>query len=97
MRLLLELGADHTAVGTGGDYRGRTALELAEWQREEEAAAVLREWALSHLDAQHNPVALRSAARAGETAEVRVLLAAGTDPDAADGVGYTALHYAAAN
>ena len=39
--------------------------------------------------------ALRDAAEGGETAEVRVLLAAGTDPDAADGNGWTALYWAA--
>ena len=44
VRRLLELGADHTAV----DYGGKTALEVAEAKGEEEAAAVLREWAEAH-------------------------------------------------
>eukprot|EP01045_Picozoa_sp_COSAG04_P010400 COSAG04_NODE_636_length_11710_cov_63.646973_6_plen_1454_part_00 len=39
--------------------------------------------------------ALRDAAVNGETAEVRVLLAAGTDPDAANEGGRTALYFAA--
>eukprot|EP01045_Picozoa_sp_COSAG04_P062550 COSAG04_NODE_32731_length_198_cov_15.222222_1_plen_65_part_11 len=45
--------------------------------------------------AAENEEALRKAAEAGETAAVRVLLAAGTDPDAADGGRRTALRYAA--
>ena len=45
--------------------------------------------------AAENEEALRDAVKAGETAEVRVLLAAGTDPDAADGNGWTALWWAA--
>eukprot|EP01045_Picozoa_sp_COSAG04_P023940 COSAG04_NODE_2922_length_3381_cov_62.270871_5_plen_176_part_00 len=48
VRRLLELGADHTAVGTGWEYEGKTALELAEARGKEEAAAVLRDWAASH-------------------------------------------------
>ena len=49
VRRLLELGADHTAVGTGGyPYEGRTALGVAEARGKEEAATVLREWAASH-------------------------------------------------
>eukprot|EP01045_Picozoa_sp_COSAG04_P009489 COSAG04_NODE_550_length_12709_cov_6.177637_10_plen_388_part_00 len=51
VRRVLELGADHTAVGTGGWAKGKTALELAEAPArpgKEEAAAVLREWAASH-------------------------------------------------
>eukprot|EP01045_Picozoa_sp_COSAG04_P012318 COSAG04_NODE_825_length_10050_cov_15.525676_2_plen_1515_part_00 len=149
VRRLLELGADHTAVGTGDWCKGKTALELADAEGEEAAAAVLREWAASHCDvsagkeiydslsaeeqamvrlrplsispvaflscsaahsvnlvsvqadearnnpAEENEQALRSAAQHGQTAEVRVLLAAGTDPGAANGDGWTALHYAA--
>ena len=45
VRRLLELGADHTAVGTGGRYEGKTALECAVRYSNEEAAALLREWA----------------------------------------------------
>ena len=45
VRRLLELGADHTAVGTGSWCEGKSALELAEARGKEEAAAVLREWA----------------------------------------------------
>ena len=45
--------------------------------------------------AAQNEEALRRAAKGGETAEVRVLLAAGTDPDAADEEGRTALWWAA--
>eukprot|EP01045_Picozoa_sp_COSAG04_P029588 COSAG04_NODE_4901_length_1833_cov_1.688581_2_plen_124_part_00 len=48
VRRLLELGADHAAVGTGRRCEGMTALELAEERGEEEAAAALREWAASH-------------------------------------------------
>ena len=48
VRRLLELGADHTPVGTMYEYEGKTALELAEEKGKEEAAAVLREWAASH-------------------------------------------------
>ena len=47
--------------------------------------------------AAENEQALRDAARDGQNAEVRVLLAAGTDPDAAVGNGQTALLWAAAN
>ena len=47
--------------------------------------------------AEENEEALREAAHDGETAQVRVLLAAGTDPDAADEDGRTALYYAANN
>ena len=43
-----------------------------------------------------NEKRLIKVARKGETAEVRVLPAAGTDPDAADMWGVTALHFAAA-
>ena len=43
--------------------------------------------AINALDEQ----ALREAARDGDTAEVRELLAAGTDPNAADEAGRTAL------
>eukprot|EP01045_Picozoa_sp_COSAG04_P062889 COSAG04_NODE_33094_length_177_cov_84.064103_1_plen_58_part_11 len=45
--------------------------------------------------AAENEQALREAAGGGEAAAVRVLLAAGTDPDAADGGRRTALRYAA--
>ena len=45
--------------------------------------------------AAENEEALRDAAERGRTAEVRVLLAAGTDPDAADRDGWTALYLAA--
>eukprot|EP01045_Picozoa_sp_COSAG04_P011104 COSAG04_NODE_705_length_10946_cov_208.154052_8_plen_77_part_00 len=45
--------------------------------------------------AEENEQALREAAESGQTAEVRVLLAAGTYPDAADGNGNTALGLAA--
>ena len=45
--------------------------------------------------AEENEEALMDAAYAGKTAEVRVLLAAGTDPEAANGDGTTALHDAA--
>ena len=45
--------------------------------------------------AEENEQALRDAASDGDTAGVRVLLAAGTDPDAADEHGDTALHKAA--
>ena len=45
VRRLLELGADHTPVGTGWWCEGKTALELAGAEDKEEAAAVLREWA----------------------------------------------------
>ena len=48
VRRLLELGADHTAVGTGWPYEGKTGLELAEENGEVEAAAVLREWVAAH-------------------------------------------------
>ena len=48
VRRLLELGADHTAVGTGVPFEGKTALEVAEEEGKEEAAALLREWAASH-------------------------------------------------
>ena len=48
VRRLLELGADHTAVATSGNWEGKTALEAAEAEGKEEAAAVLREWAASH-------------------------------------------------
>eukprot|EP01045_Picozoa_sp_COSAG04_P028744 COSAG04_NODE_4545_length_2024_cov_10.081017_1_plen_55_part_10 len=43
--------------------------------------------------AEENEEALRRMAMGGQTAEVRVLLAAGTDPDAADWFGRTALLY----
>ena len=45
VRRLLELGADHTAVGTAGLFEGKTALECAVRYSNEEAAALLREWA----------------------------------------------------
>ena len=45
--------------------------------------------------AAENEQALRDAAMFGKTAEVRLLLAAGTDPDAADWYGRSALHYVA--
>ena len=45
--------------------------------------------------AAENEEALRDAAYAGETAEVRLLLAAGTDPDAVNRYVATALHFAA--
>eukprot|EP01045_Picozoa_sp_COSAG04_P058875 COSAG04_NODE_28868_length_272_cov_17032.213873_2_plen_59_part_01 len=45
--------------------------------------------------AAENEEALGRAAFNGQTAEVRVLLAAGADPDAADGDGETALWLAA--
>eukprot|EP01045_Picozoa_sp_COSAG04_P062529 COSAG04_NODE_32708_length_198_cov_40.878788_1_plen_59_part_01 len=45
--------------------------------------------------AAENEEALGRAALNGQTAEVRVLLAAGADPDAADGDGETALWLAA--
>eukprot|EP01045_Picozoa_sp_COSAG04_P028750 COSAG04_NODE_4547_length_2024_cov_2.637403_2_plen_146_part_00 len=45
--------------------------------------------------AEENEDALRDAAKGGETAQVRVLLAAGTDQGAADWRGITALHFAA--
>ena len=45
--------------------------------------------------AAENEQALRGAATRGRTAQVRVLLAAGTDPGAADEYGQTALHWAA--
>eukprot|EP01045_Picozoa_sp_COSAG04_P062707 COSAG04_NODE_32897_length_192_cov_15.537634_1_plen_63_part_11 len=44
--------------------------------------------------AAENEQALREAAGGGEAAEVRVLLAAGTDPDAVGRFGNTALHWA---
>ena len=46
VRRLLDLGADHTVVGTAGWFEGKTALEVAEAKDKEEAAAVLRAWAL---------------------------------------------------
>ena len=46
--------------------------------------------------AAENEQALRNAAMGGKTAEVRALLAAGTDPDAAGRYGDTALYLAAA-
>ena len=49
VRRLLELGADHTPVATDGPREGKTALEVAGEEGEEEAAAVLREWAASYL------------------------------------------------
>ena len=48
VRRLLELGADHTAVGSRCWCEGKTALEVAESCRKMAAAAVLREWAASH-------------------------------------------------
>ena len=55
VRRLLELGADHTAVGTGSYmYEGKTALEVAEAEGKGEAAAVLREWAASHPDEEYD-------------------------------------------
>ena len=126
VRRLLELGADHTAVGTGGDYEGKTALELPDqgneaydvllaFKRTEEQVerasgpkAMAMYKALSEEDkakadeargrpAAENEQALRDAADSELTAEVRVLLAAGTDPDAAGTGGETALWLAAVN
>ena len=54
VRRLLELGADHTAVGTG-DLEGKTALEVAEEEGKEEAAAVLRELSLIHISEPTRP------------------------------------------
>ena len=42
VRLLLEAGADATLRATGGDYEGKTALEMAELGGEAEVAALLR-------------------------------------------------------
>eukprot|EP01048_Picozoa_sp_COSAG05_P006543 COSAG05_NODE_429_length_9889_cov_11.904290_2_plen_698_part_00 len=115
IRRLLALGADHAEVGNGGPFDGKTALEVAEAAGQEEAAAVLREWAASQQrgeaerqeverrkieklkgePAEENEWELRDAARAGETAMVRVLLAAGCHPDAASAAGDTPLIVAA--
>ena len=76
-----------------------------QWLAEHPKAAAMYE-ALSEEDkakaddargkpAAENGEALWEAAGDGQTAEVRVLLAAGTDPDAADGVGWTGLIRAA--
>ena len=74
-RRLLELGADHTVVGTGDWYQGKTALMQAQLQQppsegKEEAAAVLREWAASHPDLVYDArVAAFDAAKAEERLE----------------------------
>ena len=115
VRRLLDLGADHTPVGTGMFVDDKTALELAEAENfndsqeqkkgKEAAAAALREWATSHPDAEYDAriaaydksrheKALLDAATRGKVAEIRVLLAAGTDPNSADDEGHTALYKA---
>eukprot|EP01045_Picozoa_sp_COSAG04_P010399 COSAG04_NODE_636_length_11710_cov_63.646973_5_plen_211_part_00 len=51
---LLNLGADHTAVSTGGYFEGKTALEMAEANSKEELAGLLREWAAAHPNAEYD-------------------------------------------
>ena len=41
-RLLLEAGADATLRATGGEWEGKTALEVAEEEGEAEIVALLR-------------------------------------------------------
>ena len=51
VRRLLELGADHTSVGTSRWYKGLTALEVVEEEGKHAAAAVLKAWAGGTRDA----------------------------------------------
>ena len=91
MRAAPTLGSEPAALSYTSDVLRRVGEACLDYPR-----ALQIEW-LKGRPAAENEMKLRDAAESGQRAEVRVLLAAGTDPDATDGYGavVTALHLAA--
>eukprot|EP01045_Picozoa_sp_COSAG04_P010097 COSAG04_NODE_608_length_12095_cov_54.626709_10_plen_499_part_00 len=98
-RLLLEAGADATLRPTGGEWAGKTALELAEKEGDAEVVGLLEarlsaaekvEWGKRKAG-----IRLRKAAADGDTDAVAALLQGGAAVDAVGSEGGTALMFAA--
>ena len=108
---LLNAGADHTAVGVGGEWEGKTALRISQdtaFCRDPATVKLLQQWTNAteaQRDAQKaayrvvaNGTALRDAAKGGDAAEVRRLVAAGVSPEGAGAdYGETPLWWAMMN
>ena len=95
VRLLLEAGADATLRVTGGPFKGKTALEVAEIAGHAETAVLLGSQS-EKLKGASAGKALRKAAAEGRADTVAALLEGGVAVDAIGSNGYTALICAAA-
>eukprot|EP01044_Picomonas_judraskeda_P032429 COSAG03_NODE_12533_length_543_cov_0.567568_1_plen_163_part_01 len=86
--LLLEGGADPSLKGTTGYYEGKTALDVAWDQGQDQAAAVLEAWIEGRWEEAKVQLVLNpklwTAVKQGDEAAVSELLSRGADPN---GVG----------
>ena len=77
---MLALGASHKQVGTGGPYKGKTALEIADAKGHEEAAGVLRRHARDTARAQREARARESGDPRRDGKGLSDLIAAASPP-----------------